>query len=345
MPAGYVPAPGHDPLVIDAADFVEGSGGGGDQYGYYAYIINVPTDQPADELFDLPIAVINCTAMPDTPIFLTESAECDPAPGVWFEATATDGTWLGACVSGGESAIAAGCTIPVPYDTTVVITEDEETVAPGYAPRDNPITVDTPSPGPPQGERSALGFVNLPVPAAQPTSGASGPVVEPTETPSPEDARPAHIHPGSCGALKRGDSIALAPLFPGDGSADATPPATPTTGEGAVVAEMSVSVIDMPLDELLASPHAINVHTSSTEMRAYLVCGAIGGPLRADGSLAVGLREERGSGYAGIAYLAPDPEDPERTLVWVFIAPALAEEEQATSMAGIGTPVATPSDR
>ena len=64
----------------------------------------------------------------------------------------------------------------------------------------------------------------------------------------------------------------------------------------------------------------------------------------ADGSLAIGLREVNGSGYTGTAYLMPDPSDPGRTQIWVFVSPKLAEEERLTPVASpVASPVGTPA--
>jgi hypothetical protein len=108
---------------------------------------------------------------------------------------------------------------------------------------------------------------------------------------------------------------------------------------------MSFSLIDVSLDDLLATSHAINAHDSAEKMDAYIVCGEIGGPRRADGSVAIGLREVNGSGYEGIAYLTPNAGDPTMTDVWVFVAPKLAEEErlipEPAASPEAGTPMAT----
>lgn len=296
---------------------------------------------------------------------------CETLAGVGISVVEENGTPLDACVTDD----AGRCLLALPANVYLVITEDEDSLPAGYSPLVNsrtrrfsselvpPVFINLDSRGMTPTTTAtvditttATATATLMSPAPTPTpeaaiepSATRGAVVEPTESPIPEQARPAHIHPGRCGALDQGDRIELEPLILGDGAiattaiAVATLDATP--GAMAVAAELSVSVIDMPLADLLASPHAINVHAGVTEMRAYLVCGAIGGPEREDGSIAIGLREERGSGYEGIAYLAPNPEDPEQTLVWVFIAPALAEEEQTTPMAEIGTPEATPADR
>jgi hypothetical protein len=135
----------------------------------------------------------------------------------------------------------------------------------------------------------------------------------------PVVGRPVHVHAGTCADLASSPRYPLTDLT--------TPEATPEGAPEAAVAEASYTVIDVSLDDLLASPHAINAHLSREEVAVYVVCGEIGGPRRSDGAVIVGLREQNDSGLTGIAYLVPDPNDPDRTRVSVFLAPGLAEED------------------
>jgi uncharacterized cupredoxin-like copper-binding protein len=147
--------------------------------------------------------------------------------------------------------------------------------------------------------------------------------------------RPAHIHSGTCEQL--GDVVV--PLtFP-------TAPEGETVGQAAaVVAETSVSNVPMTLDAILAEEHAINVHLSEPEIATYIACGEIGGVIDANGALTIGLKESSGSGFSGIAYLAPGA-DGASTDISIFIAEGLtgaaagggAEE---TPAAGAGEAVA-----
>ena len=57
------------------------------------------------------------------------------------------------------------------------------------------------------------------------------------------------------------------------------------------------------LADLLAEDHSLKVHLSKEQIQIYLACGDIGGALDANGALIVGMKEQDGSGYAGIAYL------------------------------------------
>ena len=105
---------------------------------------------------------------------------------------------------------------------------------------------------------------------------------------------PAHIHSGTCDDL--GDIVA--PL---------TDVAENTAGEtfgakSAVLVKESMTDVELPLGDILSSPHAINVHESADAIQNYIACGDIGGRV-VDGKLAVGLRELNDSGHHGVAVL------------------------------------------
>jgi hypothetical protein len=141
----------------------------------------------------------------------------------------------------------------------------------------------------------------------------------PTVPPTPVVGRPVHVHGGSCDDLAATPRYPLTDLIVPEGVADGAPQAA--------ISEVSYSVIDVSLDELLAEPYAINAHLSHEEMDTYVACGEIGGPRGTDGAIVIGLREQNGSGMTGIAYLIPDPSNPSRTRVSVFLASGLAEED------------------
>ena len=99
-------------------------------------------------------------------------------------------------------------------------------------------------------------------------------------------------------------------------------------GSGLAVAVASAhSVIDVPLDELLSTDFSIVVHQDGEAHDDDLVCGEIGGVRSSGGALTIGLREVNGSGYVGIAYLAPLPDDDDQTQISLFVAAGLAEDE------------------
>ena len=153
---------------------------------------------------------------------------------------------------------------------------------------------------------------------------------------------PAHIHSGTCDNL--GDIVA--PL------SDVT---ELTAGETfgvptAVLVEESETDVALPLGDILAAPHAINVHESAEAVQNYIACGDIGGRV-IDGDLVIGLRELNDSGHQGVAVL----EGNDGTGVTVYLAEegAGAETEQdaaadaapaATDAPATAAPAETPAD-
>jgi hypothetical protein len=124
--------------------------------------------------------------------------------------------------------------------------------------------------------------------------------------------RPSHVHEGDCDE-PGGVIQSLTAL---------TVPTGPTAGnDEAVLAEAAFSTIPLTIDEMLATDHSLKVHLSADQIDVYLVCGDIGGALDADGALIVGLKEQDGSGYTGIAYLVPGANG---TNISVMIAKVLA---------------------
>ena len=128
------------------------------------------------------------------------------------------------------------------------------------------------------------------------------------------EAHPAHIHSGTCDQL--GDVVY--PL------ADVTSPTGEQMGAsgGHEVKLSEVNHIDAPLQELLDSDHAINVHESAEAIDVYIACGDIGGYVITDPAgrteLFVGLAELNDSGHTGVARLGVG-EDPNQTEVSIFL--------------------------
>ncbi|MBA2755440.1 MAG: hypothetical protein H0U40_13425, partial [Chloroflexia bacterium] len=133
-------------------------------------------------------------------------------------------------------------------------------------------------------------------------------------TPAAGDGpHPAHIHTGTCDEL--GDVVA--PL---------TSVADPATGGERVGAasahavKISRSDVDLLLEEIVASPHAINVHLSDEEIGTYIACGDIGGTLIEDEGrthLQIGLGELNDSGHTGTAWLGSEDDETEVTVTLI----------------------------
>jgi hypothetical protein len=121
--------------------------------------------------------------------------------------------------------------------------------------------------------------------------------------------RPAEVLSGSC--ADSGDSIAsLTPLESPEGEAQR---------QGAAIeAESSYTTIPIPLESLLSGQASIAVLLAEEASETVIACGEIGGVLSEGGSLVVKLSERNGSGFSGVAYLAPG--DPGTTGASVFLA-------------------------
>ncbi len=127
-------------------------------------------------------------------------------------------------------------------------------------------------------------------------------------------AHPVHIHEGSCASLDPSPRFPLTDV-PGEPAQDGGAGA-----EAAIPGAMSVTTLDVPLADLLAGGNAINVHASTDNIESYIACGDVGGAV-GDGNLVIGLREQNGSGYAGVAHLHGAGEE---THVTVFLVRGLA---------------------
>lgn len=87
---------------------------------------------------------------------------CTPESGVAFEVTGEDGSVIGSCTTDATGL----CSLSVPNEATVTVTEDETTGPVGYAPRENPITTQAVT------EFAGALFINLPVGNGLPDTGA-----------------------------------------------------------------------------------------------------------------------------------------------------------------------------
>src|SRR5918993_3164319 len=118
------------------------------------------------------------------------------------------------------------------------------------------------------------------------------------------EVHPAHIHSGTCAEL--GDVVVpLTDIAHIGDDEERTGPAS------AIPVKSSVTVVDMPLQEIVDGGHAINVHRSADEIDTYIACGDIGGVITTDegeeeNELIVGLGELNDSGHTGIAWLGAD---------------------------------------
>jgi plastocyanin len=118
------------------------------------------------------------------------------------------------------------------------------------------------------------------------------------------EVHPAHIHTGTCAEL--GDVVA-----PLTDVAHIGDDGERTGATSSIPVKSSVTVVDMPLQEIIDGGHAINVHLSADEIDTYIACGDIGGAVTTDEGeeepeLVIGLGELNDSGHTGIAWLGAE---------------------------------------
>ena len=149
-----------------------------------------------------------------------------------------------------------------------------------------------------------VGLARTPAGQATPVGGAQ---VE-------DGPHPAHIHTGTCDEL--GDVVLpLEELADPAAGGERSGPAT------AHAVKASETTVDLPLEEIVAGGHAVNVHLSAEEIGTYIACGDIGGAVITDEGgrteLVVGLGELNGSGHVGVAWLGADGDQTEVVVVLV----------------------------
>lgn len=134
-----------------------------------------------------------------------------------------------------------------------------------------------------------------------------------------DTVRPAAIHTGTCDspgeAVFALDPLVVLPAPDDDDDDDDDGPSGPAEfvgAQGAAVVEgADDSEISTTLDTLVGAPHLIAVFESEGSA-TIIACGEIGGfrfPNEED--MAIGLREQGGSGFAGVALLEDEDDDTE----------------------------------
>jgi plastocyanin len=149
------------------------------------------------------------------------------------------------------------------------------------------------------------------------------------------EVHPAHIHSGTCAEL--GDVVVpLTDIAHVGGDAE-------TTGAtSSIPVKSSITVVDMPLQEIIDGGHAINVHLSADEIDTYIACGDIGGAVTTDEGeeepeLIIGLGELNDSGHTGIAWLGAEGD---QTRVAVHLVEPASTSGASTESAQQATPSA-----
>lgn len=121
-------------------------------------------------------------------------------------------------------------------------------------------------------------------------------------------SHPAHIHTGTCDTL--GDvvyplnnviEVGMTEMTGAMGTPEAGMAASPEA-VGDRPEPGFITIVEVTLDELLATEHAINIHESPDNIQNYIACGDIAGEA-VDGVVLIDLDELNDSGYSGEATL------------------------------------------
>lgn len=112
--------------------------------------------------FELGIVAATCEREPTS--FPFQGGDCVPTEGAVIVVTTLDGNLIGTCVAevATSSDVIAGCSVSVPFGSTVVVTEDVTGLPIGYTPTNNPQMFDVPT-SLPDGVIGGPVFLNLPV--------------------------------------------------------------------------------------------------------------------------------------------------------------------------------------
>ncbi len=182
------------------------------------------------------------------------------------------------------------------------------------------------------GQGAATGQTETGLAASQST-----PATAPAQAVHVHLGRPTHVYAGGCDDLGEA-THALNPIGAGTmtGPAMADAPAMaigdPVGSAEAVPVEIGRTTLAVPLAELVADRHAVNVYRSEQEYGATVACGEVGGAI-GDGSLAFGLRERNGSGLSGLVVFT---ERGTETEVVAYLAAATGDLAAAVMAAAAG---------
>lgn len=301
-----------------------------------------------DESLLATVGAALCPEMNVPPGGTANLASCVPGEGITITGSVSDGESLGSCVTSGTVTTSyngsfATCQLTIPAgladETTLQFSQDPGTIPGGYTatdPRSSTVGTFRERPD------FSVVFYNSAVSGSEP-----GAPVEPTET-SVTSSGSAETPPATGIAIAdreptgtaTGATVTASPVVGGSeaavfsGTCDTEQYAGPvadlanlispegdrTGADNASAVETSFSTVDLSLDALTGDDHAIVIFNEDNQDVA-LACGAIGGFVAKDGSLAIGLRAQGDSRFSGIAYLSPSGDG---TDVSIFLAEDLA---------------------
>lgn len=190
--------------------------------------------------------------------------------------------------------------------------------------------------------------------AAAMTVGLIGAGLAQDATPTAMDdsaasAFPNHLHLGTCDDLNPEPAVPLADLaFPdwvaaisGEDAAesDVVMPEAADFGGAPIPVAVATTEVPVGLADIIAGGHALNVHDAA-DPSVYVACGNVGGVPDERGDLFIGLGEDEGSGYSGVAWLHDNGGS---TTVVVFLSNPSAQTAIDTGLAAMMA-AATPTD-
>ncbi len=157
---------------------------------------------------------------------------------------------------------------------------------------------------------------------------------------------PNHLHLGTCDNLDPQPAVVLADLvFPdwvGELTGDATTsegaiPDVGSFGGAPIPVAVATTEVDVPLADIIAGGHGLNVHDAS-DPSIYIACGNVGGVPDERGDLFIGLAEQNDSGYSGAAWLHDNGGS---TTVTVFLNHDAALDEISSELSSLQAAAAT----
>jgi len=146
------------------------------------------------------------------------------------------------------------------------------------------------------------------------------------DDPAPTVSHPGHIHMGTCGEDLDPNPIGpLNNLEPrmNEESDDENANSPQGVLTAATVTYSLSEEVEVPWEDMLATPHAINIHESDENIDVYIACGDIGGVV-VEGELVVALQPQNDSGYSGVAVLTEDEDG--NVDVEVFLAEPVSDD-------------------
>jgi hypothetical protein len=167
----------------------------------------------------------------------------------------------------------------------------------------------------------------------------------------------SHLHSGDCANLSAEPVERLADLLLPDWVAgltegDDTDIVAEDFGNAPIPVAAATTEVNIPLADIVAGKHAINVERPEPDdPEDSVACANIGGVVDEQGDLFVGLGESNGSGHYGVVWLHDNGTS---TTIVVFLAhpeeaagietalAALAAAEEAAAATPMATPGATP---